>query len=146
MCIDSMSSFFELQSAGFRRNYMKTLITLAFSDGFLDNRERDLLFMIGKKRGLSVWQVEDLIKERGEHPVFLPKSAVNKMRLLYDLLQIIYADGIVQENEKLYLDRVVLAFGFPPNLTYNLLNLFRSGIPSKEEWREFMNQLPAVQN
>src|SRR3989337_803816 len=94
-----MTTFFEHQRTSFKRNYMRTLITLATLDGTLDEMEKTLIRKIGMKRGLKEWQIQQLLQETTPATTFMPESLNNRMEMLYDLMQIIHADSQVNTAE-----------------------------------------------
>ena len=136
-----MTSFFEHQKLSFRKNYLRNLIQLASADGHLDESERQVLFEIGLKRNLKAWQIEELLADATPFEVFIPESFLNRMNLLYDLMQLIYADGVVEEQEIEYVKSMLTAFHLPQNVTTELLIMFKNQPPSAEEWRDFTETL-----
>jgi uncharacterized membrane protein YebE (DUF533 family) len=134
---NEMTSFFEHQRTSYKRNYIRNLIVLASADGILDSDERSLIIKIGKKRGLKSWQVEELLNDRTEQPVFLPESIHNKMNMLYDLMQVIHADNKVTEKEVQFMITLVEAFRLKPDIVVQLMLLFESNTPSPDEWLNF---------
>jgi len=133
-----MTSFFEHQRTSYKRNYLRNLISLASSDGQLGAEEREMILGIGVKRGLKHWQVEALLDDPTAHEVFLPETLNNRMNMLYDLMQIIYADNKVDVKELEFLASIVDAFHLRSDVTAQLTTLFEKGTPTAEEWREFV--------
>jgi uncharacterized tellurite resistance protein B-like protein len=133
-----MTSFFEHQRTSYKRSYLRNLIALASSDGRLGPEERDMIFRIGLKRGLKPWQIEAMLDDPATHEVFLPESVGNRMNMLYDLMQIIYADNNVDENELEFLANIVGAFHLHTDVTIQLTGLFQQGTPTAEEWEAFV--------
>ena len=138
-----MTSFFEHQRTSYKRNYLRNLIALASSDGELGPEERQMILGIGQKRGLKPWQVEALLDELAAYEVFLPESIGNRMNMLYDLMQIIYADDYVDIKELEFLANIVEAFQLHPDVTVQLTMLFEKGTPTHEVWREFVEEISA---
>lgn len=136
-----MTSFFEHQKLSFRKNYLRNLIQLASADGHLDESEKQVLFEIGLKRNLKAWQIEELLADTTPFEVFIPESFLNRMNLLYDLMQLIYADGVVEEKEIEYVKTILAAFQLPQNVITELLIMFRDQPPSAEDWRDFTDTL-----
>jgi uncharacterized tellurite resistance protein B-like protein len=132
-----MTTFFEHQRTSFKRNYLRTLITLAALDGTLDEVEKTLLQKIGLKRGLKEWQITQLLQESTPANTFLPESLSNRMEMLYDLMQIIHADSHVNTVEIEFMASMIEAFKLRPELIGQLMELFRNGVPPAAEWREF---------
>lgn len=135
-----MTTFFEHQRTSYKRNYLRNLICLASADGALSEEERALIMRIGLKRGLKVWQVNELIDATEPcTEVFLPESMVNRMNMLYDLMQIIYADSIVNQREVDFMVRIVEAFELHPEIVDHLMLLFEANPPTAHEWKEFVD-------
>ena len=136
-----MTSFFEHQKLSFRKSYLRNLIQLAFADGHLDETELKVLYEIGENRNLKRWQIDELLAERTHVDIFIPDSFLNKMNLLYDLMRLIYADGVVEEQEVAYIKHILSAFNLSPNVIAELLIMFKHQPPSAEAWREFTEAL-----
>lgn len=139
-----MTSFFEHQRSSFKRNYLRTLIALASSDGHLDEEEKKLIHTIGIRRGLKEWQVNELLEETVMREVFIPEGIGNRMNLLYDVMQMVYADGKVTESEVEFITRMVEALKFDASMVKDLLNLFESRTPSGTEWNEFIESVSTL--
>lgn len=132
-----MTSFFEHQRTSYKKNYLKTLVVLASSDGLLAGVEKDLILKIGMKRGLKPRQIEEILNEKGEEEVFMPESMHNRMNMLYDLMQIIYADKLVDEKEIVFMENLIEAFRLKPEIIVQLMLLFENNAPSRDEWANF---------
>ncbi|WP_333820369.1 hypothetical protein [Ohtaekwangia sp.] len=133
-----MTTFFEHQRTSYKRNYLRNLICLASSDGQLDDEEKSLIQKIGTKRGLKEWQINELIENPGTCDIFLPESINNRMNMLYDLMQIIYADSLVNDREIEFITSIVDAFKLHPEIVAQLMKLFQNNAPSPSEWKEFV--------
>ena len=133
-----MTTFFEHQRTSYKRNYLRNLICLASSDGQLDDEEKSLIQKIGTKRGLKEWQINELIENPGNCDIFLPESINNRMNMLYDLMQIIYADSLVNDREIEFITSIVDAFKLHPEIVAQLMKLFQNNAPSPSEWKEFV--------
>ncbi|HYC85785.1 MAG TPA: hypothetical protein VEB86_11205 [Chryseosolibacter sp.] len=136
-----MTSFFEHQKLSFRKNYIRNLIQLASADGHLDETELKVLFEIAAKRNLKEWQVKELLKDTTPFEVFIPESFLNKMTLLFDLMRLIYADGVVDESEIAYIRFILASFKLSPGVISELFIMFQNGTPDSDTWREFTESL-----
>lgn len=136
-----MTSFFEHQKLSFRKNYLRNLIQLASADGHLDESEVAVLVEIGKQRNLKEWQINELLQDHSVFEVFIPDSFLNKMNLLFDLMRLIYADGVVDEHEINYIKKILSAFNLSHDVVAELLIMFQHGTPTIEDWREFSDSL-----
>lgn len=134
-----MTPFFEHQRTSYKRNYLKNLIKLASTDGLLDTEERTLIAQIGLKRGLKECQINELLESNStEFEVFIPESVNNRMNMLYDLMQIIYADNNLTDQELDYMKSIVADFRLQPEIVKELIRLFSNQTPSMDEWRNFV--------
>src|SRR5687768_12516187 len=110
-----MTSFFEHQKLSFRKNYLRNLIQLAGADGHLDESEKKVLYEIGADRKLKTWQIDELLQDNSSFEVFIPESTLNRMNLLFDLMRLIYADGVVEDEEVAYIKHILSAFNLSQN-------------------------------
>jgi len=133
-----MTTFFEHQKTSYKKSYLTNLITLASSDGHLDEAERELIVKIGRKRGLKDWQINELLEDQSHKEVFLPESISNRMEMLYDLMQIVYADNNVTANEVKYVTEIVHELKLRTAIVDQLMVMFSQGTPETSEWREFV--------
>lgn len=133
-----MTSFFEHQRTSYKRNYIRNLIALASSDGSLDGQEIELIFTIGARRGLKEWQISELLEDSAKYPFFIPDSVGNRMNLLYDVMQIVYADGKVTDAEYNFVTNIISALKLEPGIVKELLQLFELRTPTILEWNDFI--------
>lgn len=140
-----MTSFFEHQRSTFKKSYMRNLIALATVDGRLDEGEIALILKIGLARGLKEWQIQTLLDEdHSKFDIFLPDSASNRMNLLYDFMQIIYADGLVSVDEVSFIRVTLEKFNLRTEIADHLIDLFQYGKPTQQEWNDFVDYINTV--
>ncbi len=133
-----MTSFFEHQRISYKRNYIRNLIALASTDGDLDPEEKMLIYTIGARRGLKDWQIAELLEDTSAHKFFIPDSMGNRMNLLYDVMQIVYADGKVTPTERNFVTNIIKALNLESEIVQELLNLFEIRTPTILEWNDFI--------
>jgi uncharacterized tellurite resistance protein B-like protein len=133
-----MIGFFEHQYLSYKKNHIQNLLALAKADGTVHEKEQKLLFKIGKKYGLKDRQVKTLIDSDERFEVNVPDNHFDKMNLLYDLMLMVYADGVVQKSEIAFCEGVVKKFGMKKEVVRWLLEeVFEKGTPpAADEWRE----------
>jgi uncharacterized membrane protein YebE (DUF533 family) len=140
---NTMTSFFEHQRSSFKRNYLRNLIVLASADGSLEAEEKALITRIGLRRGLKAWQIDELLGDTTKHEVFLPESIANRMNMLFDLMELVYANRQVNENEIAYINGILVAFQLPLTVMDELTKLFGQGTPTSLQWRDFVDDICA---
>lgn len=140
-----MTTFFEHQKSSFKKNYLRNLIALAATDGHMDQEEIRVVYNVGKNRGLKEWQITSLLNEDTKgHEIFLPENVTNRMNLLYDFMQIVYADGLVNHPEMDFIKTIVERFNLRPEVADHLVDLFQYGPPPATEWKEFVDYIHNV--
>lgn len=136
-----MIGFFEHQYLSYKKNHLKNLLALAKVDGTVHEKERKLLFKIGKRYGLKERQVTEILESGEKFKVNVPDNHNDKMNLLYDLLLMIYADEVVDKNEVEFFEEAVKKFGMKKEMVKWLFGFFKKGIPPPaDEWIEIKQE------
>ncbi len=121
---------------------MRNLIILAALDGQVSEKEKKLIYRIGKSRGLKNWQLDQLMAEdHQDAEVFIPEAPANRMNLLYDLMLVVYLDGHVDSQETELIKHIVAKFNLRQQLADHLIDLFRYGAPPAGEWNDFVEHV-----
>lgn len=136
-----MIGFFEYQYLSYKKKHVRNLLALANIDGHLHDKEKTLLFKIGEKYGLKERQVRSILDSKKGVKLYIPKDEDEKMDQLYDILLMVYADGIVDDNEVKFCKDMVNKFGYKEGLVDRLLDLFGKGDPPPEEWDNVKHKL-----
>jgi uncharacterized tellurite resistance protein B-like protein len=111
------------------------------ADGALDPEEEKFLYRVGERFGLKDRQITMLINSDKEFILYIPETHTERMDQLYDLLKVIYADGIVHNQEVELCEEVVSAFGYAPEMVPWLLEIFRGKVhPDIARWRELCDE------
>jgi uncharacterized tellurite resistance protein B-like protein len=133
-----MIGFFEHQYLSYKKNHIKNLLALATADGFVHEKEQKMLFKIAKKYGLKDRQVQALLDGNDRFEVIVPDNHYDRMNLLYDLMLMVYADGVVEKTEIAFCEDVAKKFGMKKEVVRWLINeVFEKGNPPPpDEWLE----------
>ena len=136
-----MIGFFERQYLSYKKGHIKNLLALAKADGNMHPKEEALLYKIGKRYALKDRQVKDLIENDEKFELKVPDNHDDKMNLLYDLILMVYADGVVDDHEVAFCEEAVERFGMKKELVGWLLAEFDRGTPPPpEEWEEIKEE------
>ncbi len=137
-----MIGFFEHQFLSYKKNHIKNLLALAKADGFVHEKEIAVIQKIGKKYGLKERQVSLLIESDEKFVLNVPNNHYDKMNLLYDLILVVLADGVIAKNEIAFCEDVVKKFGMKKDVVKWLLDeVFDKGIaPTQEIWEELRDE------
>jgi len=131
-----MIGFFEHQYLSYKKKHVKNLLALANADGHLHEKEMELLYKLGEKYGLKQRQVKSILDSKKALELYIPESDDEKMDQLYDILLMVYADGVVDESEVEFCKDMVSKFGYKEELVDRLLFLFKKGDPAPDQWDE----------
>lgn len=85
---------------------------MVLADGIIDARELETLYKIGiEQYGLSQSEITETIKNAGSSFI-IPEKLEDKVRFLYNLAQIAWADKKIDPSERDLLERYALRMGF----------------------------------
>lgn len=137
-----MNGFFEHQYLSYKKNHIKNLLALAKADGFVHEKEQKMLFKIGKRYGLKDRQVQELINSDEKYSVNVPDNFNDQMNVLYDLVLMVWADGVVEKKEIDFCEALVKRFGMKKEIVKWLLHeVFEKGTPPPpDEWEELKQE------
>ena len=137
-----MLGFFEHQYLSYRKNHIKNLLALAKADGTVHKKEQEMLFKIGKRYGLKDRQVQALIASDEKFTVNVPDNFHDKMNVLYDLMLMVWADGVIEKKEIAFCEDVVKKFGMKKEIVHWLLDeVFEKGTPPpRDVWDDLKEE------
>lgn len=125
-----MIGFFEHQYLSYKKNHIKNLLALSKADGHLHEKEIEVLYEIGKRYGLKDRQIKTLIDSEEKFEVNVPDNFHDKMHILYDMVLMVHADGIVEKKEIEFCEDVVKKFGMKKSIVRWLIDeVFPIGTP-----------------
>ncbi len=144
-----MIGFFENQYLSYKKDHIKNLLALAKADGHVHEKEEAVIYKIGKRYGLKDRQVKTILDSDEKFTVNVPNNHIDKMNVLYDLMLIVFADGIVEKKEVAFCEDVAKQFSLKKEVVKWLLTeVFDKGkAPATDEWeelREFAKEKFAV--
>lgn len=88
------------------------LYCMVLADGVIDTRELETLYRIGTETyGIKPEVITASIKDAGSSFIF-PKKFEDKVRFLYELAQIAWADGVLEEAEVALIKSYAIRMGF----------------------------------
>lgn len=131
-----MIGFFEHQYLSYKKNHIKNLLALSKADGHMHEKELEMLYKIGNRYGLKDRQITALVESNEPFEVNVPDNFHDKMNVLYDLVLMVYADGVVEQKEIDFCEDVVKKFGMKPGMVQWLISdVFALGTPPPpDEW------------
>ncbi len=141
-----MIGFFEFQYLSFKKKSLGNLIALAKADGHLDPAEEHLLYKLGSKYGLKDRQISVMINSNKDYKLFAPEKHEEKMNMLFDLMQLVYADGIVASEEIDFCHQIADRFSYSAEIIPWLLEKFsKNHVPDHETWNKMVREAHSYQ-
>ncbi len=95
------------------KSHMKNLIEVALVDGHFDDDEFELLFRLAEKHSLTRDEILSIKKELSDVPFVVPANEQRRFNQLYELIQMMLADGFVDRGEMRLCTLFAKRFGYP---------------------------------
>lgn len=93
------------------KSHFLRLYQIALSDDNFSHFEMQLLYKFAEERSISKIDLDEILTGySGE--VTIPESLEKRIEYLYDLAMMIWADGIISEDEKITLKKYIKKFEF----------------------------------
>ncbi|MBU2920704.1 TerB family tellurite resistance protein [Winogradskyella psychrotolerans] len=94
------------------KSHFLRLYQIAFSDDNFDILELKMLYHFAEERGVSEEQLQQVLLNPLTSDAQIPDTLNQKIEYLNDLAKMIWADGIVTEDERNTLSKYCKRFGF----------------------------------
>ena len=141
-----MFGFFENEQVKKIKDHLLNLAALAKADGHIDAREMNFILAVGKKNGMSSSDVQALISDAKGASADLPTNDSDRFDQIFDLVDMMLADGVVDDTEMDFCIMMAEKLGFRKAIVGVLVRKIsqgvKDGIPReriKEESTSFLN-------
>lgn len=117
------------------------LYRMVMADGIAHPKEMETLYRIGiEEYGLTNKQISQTITQESSSAI-IPEDPKDRIKLLYELAIIAWADEVIEESEKNLLRRYVILFGIKEELADNftdfLLKKVQENVSEKDIIKHF---------
>ena len=122
--------------------HLNILVQMAKVDGFADESELELIRQIGSSSMISAEDVEEAIQKADMSDSVMSISGFSrseKLELMYNLVRVMKADGIIHEEEAKFCKAVAHKLGFAENSIDELVNIFEGNDHSDKD--QFMTKI-----
>lgn len=117
------------------------LYQMVLADGVADPTELSALNLIGiNKYGIDPNQINQLIRETSIQIKF-PDSLNDKVSLLYQLGEIAWADGRIEDAEKELIKKYIVAMGFVKDNVNRIADFILEQVKNKVPEKEVINKI-----
>ncbi|WP_242927334.1 TerB family tellurite resistance protein [Pontibacter vulgaris] len=134
-----MFSFFESEETKKLKSHITTLGALAKIDGHVDPNEMNFIISIGKRHGMKPSEVRNLLSNTGKTELKLPSNDSERFDQIYDLVEMMLADGIVDDNEMNFCINMAVRLGFNKTIVGLLVRKISIGVKDGHT-REYIKQ------
>jgi uncharacterized tellurite resistance protein B-like protein len=107
-----MLSIFSRGKSRQQESHIRNLLLMANSDNNISKSEIQVIYDIGIEKGLNTEEIKDIIRDDSEKKLITPENVEDKFEQLYDLVLVMLADGIIEEDEIEFCTNVAEKFGF----------------------------------
>lgn len=132
-----MKDFFVKQISKLNENHIKNLIVMAKIDGHLHSDEVKLLYKMVKKYNYDPGKVKELLEDDGKITPEVPTLFSQKLAQLYDLVLMMMADKVIDNNELEYCEHMAELYGFNSTVIKSMIDLYKKGDQNMDQWEEF---------
>jgi uncharacterized membrane protein YebE (DUF533 family) len=94
-----MFGFFENEQVKRLKSHIQNLGALAKIDGHVDSSEMSFIISVGTKNGMKADDVRTLLANSDATKFVLPDNDSERFDQIYDLVEMMLADGIIDDNE-----------------------------------------------
>lgn len=123
-----MFGFFESEETKKIKSHLTNLAALAKVDGHMDSSEFDFIISIGTRHGMKSEDVRNLLSNAKKQQPTLPSNDSERFDQIYDLVEMMLADGIVDENEMDFCIQMATRLGFKKSVVGVLVRKISMGV------------------
>lgn len=93
--------------------HFSALVKAVHVDGEMSPEEEFLLLRFARKLDINELEYNEIIKNPQKYNVYPTNSHEIRLKQLHDMLQIIFVDHAIDDEEERFLNRYALVIGFP---------------------------------
>jgi len=123
-----MFGLFESEETKKLKSHITNLGALAKIDGHVDPSEINFIIAIGTKHGMRASEVKSLLADSSKITPQLPSNDSERFDQIYDLVEMMLADGIVDENEMDFCIHMATRLGFKKAVVGVLVRKISMGV------------------
>ena len=121
------------------QSHFLNLYAIALSDTQVDTTELALLYEFGRSRGIAEAAIESILVRPDETRFEIPDDLLKKIEYLYEFAQMIWADGKVDDYERVALEKFCRKFGFAEEVLVELTTFLLDSAGKKTPLSEVLD-------
>ena len=123
------------------KSHFLRLYSMAFTDDNFHPLELKMLYNFAKERGIPRDKLDELLLNPIEASAKIPENLDEKITYLYQLSEMIWADGKVDDNERNTLNKYVKLFKFKEENADELTEYLLSAVENKISLANVLKEL-----
>ncbi len=122
-------------------NHLNDLLNMALADSNIDINELTLIYEMGLEKGITKAEIDELQSNIKATSVEPPKELKDKVKLLFDLCLIIWADGKVVKEEKDLLLKFIVQCKFKKEDAEEIADYLLERTKAKASLEEILDEI-----
>ena len=113
-----------------------------------DEHPKELMYImhVSDRLGLSDDDLKEVSFKMDEYEFVPPADEVERIKILYYLLFLMKADGVVKPEEEEFIARFGMKLGFRPDMIYDLIQVLKQYLDSAVPPDELFNKIKTYLN
>ncbi|HTF81369.1 MAG TPA: hypothetical protein VL947_06585 [Cytophagales bacterium] len=112
-----MFEVFDSEASKRKKGHLKNLVSLAKLDGHVTQEELGFLVKVGARNEISESEIRKMLTSASVVKVFTPHTDAERFEIIYDLIEMILADGIIEDTELEFAIDFCDKLGFRPAIS-----------------------------
>lgn len=112
--MSSIAHLFESGERSRQIGHFRNLVLLARIDGSVSSLEQQLLNKVARRISLTDEQVTEICNNPDDYPMIPPTTREERYERFIQLIQLIVADGVIDQKEVKLVKHLGVALGFTP--------------------------------
>ena len=139
-----MLGFFENDKIESDESHVRNLILMAKSDNSIDKKELEVIMQVGKERGFDRDEVIEFIKDNQRTGLIRPDTVLEKFEQLHDLVLVMLADGVIEEDEMDFIVNFANKLGFRKVTSAFIVTYILEGKEQDLSQRQIFNRIKKI--
>lgn len=139
----SFSGLFNSGEHSRNLGHFASIVNMATVQGHLGLEEEKLLKRFAKKLDVSESEYEKILKNPKDYPLIPPNSAELRLERMHDLFQIIFADNMIDDQERKLIEKYAIGLGYSTEQAQKLIRrsieIYSGGL-SFDDYRYLVNK------
>ena len=122
-----------------KKSQFLALYRMVLADGVIDPLELETIYRIGTESyGLTQDEITDSLQNAGTS-LQLPQTIRDKVKFLFNLAEVAWADGVIEPSEKELLRKYVIHLGFEEENAHQITEFMLNAVEKGQTVEEILS-------